>query len=352
VLAVVSAALLTACQREVDNTALEARPVRTITVEKREVGAPIALTGRIEAEDEVALAFRISGRIIESDVRLGDWLKPGQAVARLESQNELNALRSARANLAAAEGRLAQASNQFERQKFLLARDVVARAVMDEATQALQTAQSQVDAGQAQLRAAQDQVSFTELKADAPGIVTALGPGAGEVVQAGQMIVRLARHGGRDAVFNLPAQSIRSAPIDPLIVVSLTDDPAVTASGRIREVAPQADPVTRTFEVKVGLTDPPAPMRLGATVSGRMQMQSVPTIEIPTTALTDNNQQPATWIVDPTSLTVAMRNIEILDKTPAVVVVSKGLDVGEIVVTAGVRALHVGQKVRLLAWEP
>jgi RND family efflux transporter MFP subunit len=202
------------------------------------------------------------------------------------------------------------------------------------------------------LRAAQDQVTFTELKADAPGIVTALGPGTGEVVQAGQMIVRLARHGGRDAVFNLPAQSIRSAPVDPLIVVSLTDDPAVTASGRIREVAAQADPTTRTFEVKVGLTDPPAPMRLGATVSGRMQTESVPTIEIPTTALTMNNRQPAMWIVDPTSLTVSMRNIEILDKTPAVVVVSKGLDVGEIVVTAGVRDLHAGQKVRLLASEP
>jgi RND family efflux transporter MFP subunit len=310
------------------------------------------LTGRIEAEDEVALAFRISGRIIERDVKIGARLEPAQVVARLESQNELNALRSAQANLSAAEGQLVQASNHFERQKFLLARDAVARAVVDEATQALQSAQSQVDASEAQLKAAQDLVSFTELKADAPGTVTALGPGAGEVVQAGQMIVRLARQGGRDAVFDVSAQSIRSAPADPLIVVSLTDDPTVTAMGRIREVAPQADPVTRTFQVKIGLTDPPAAMRLGATVTGRMQTQSVPTIEIPATALTESNQHPAMWIVDPTSLTVSLRSIEILDKNPAVVVVSKGLDVGEIVVTAGAHALHAGQKVRLLASEP
>jgi len=346
-----AAALLGACQREVDNAAPEARPVRTVTVEKGEASAPIALTGRIEAGNEVALAFRISGRVIENDVKLGEQVQPGRVVAHLESQNELNALRSAQATLAAAEGQLVQADNHFERQKFLLARNVIARAVFDESTQALQTAQSQVDASQAQLKAAHDLVTFTELKADAPGIVTALGPGAGEVVQAGQMIARLARQGGRDAVFDMPAQLIRSAPADPLIVVSLTDDPLMTASGRIREVAPQADPVTRTFEVKIGLTDPPAAMRLGATVTGRMQTEAVPTIEIPATALTERNQQPAMWIVDPGSLTVSMRNVEILKHNPAVVVVSKGLEVGEIVVTAGVRALHAGQKVRLLAAE-
>jgi membrane fusion protein, multidrug efflux system len=214
-------------------------------------------------------------------------------VAHLESQNELNALRSAQANLAAAEGQLVQARNHFERQKFLPARDVIARAIFDEATQAVQTARSQVDASQAQLKAAHDLVTFTKLKADAPGIVTALGPGAGEVVRAGQMIARLARQGGRDAVFDMAAQLVRSAPADPLIVVSLTDDPLMTASGRIRDVAPQADPVTRTFEVKIGLTDPPAAMRLGATVTGRMQTVSVPTIEISATALTERNQQPA-----------------------------------------------------------
>ena len=126
------------------------------------------------------------------------------------------------------------------------------------------------------------------------------------------MIVRLARKDGRDAVFDVPAQLIRSAPSDPKITVSLTDDPAVVAQGRIREVAPQANPMTRTFEVKVGLTDPPPAMRLGATVIGRLETKAVPIIEIPATALTESNQQPAVWIVDPSNQTVSMRNVDVL----------------------------------------
>jgi RND family efflux transporter MFP subunit len=313
---------------------------------------PVTLTGRIEAEDEVALAFRISGRLLENDRMLGDRLEPGQVVARLESQNERNALRAAQANLAAAEGQLTQARNHFERQDTLLKQGWTTRANHDQAKQAQQTAQSQVDAVEAQLKAAHDLVSFTELKADAPGVVTAVGPRTGEVVQAGQMMVRLARKDGRDAVFDVPAQLIRSAPSDPHITVSLTDDPRVTARGRVREVAPQANPATRTFEVKVGLTDPPEAMRLGATVTGRMEVEAVPVIEIPATALTKFNQRPAVWIVDPSNLTVSIRNVDVLRFDPASVAISEGLDTGEVVVSAGVQALHPGQKVRLLGSEP
>jgi RND family efflux transporter MFP subunit len=264
----------------------------------------------------------------------------------------LNTLRQAQAGLAAAQGQLTQARNHFERQETLLAQGWTTRANFDVAPQAQQTAQSQVDAAEAQLRTAHDLVSFTELKADAPGTITATGPGAGEVVQAGQMIARLARKDGRDAVFDVPAQLLRSAPSDPQITVSLTDDPAVTARGRIREVAAQANPVTRTFEVKVGLTDPPAAMRLGATVVGRLQTDAVPIIDIPATALTKINQRPAVWIVDPSTKTVSIRNVDVLRFDQARVVVSQGLDTGEVVVTAGVQALHPGQKIRLLGSEP
>jgi hypothetical protein len=141
---------------------------------------------------------------------------------------------------------------------------------------------------------------------------------------------------------------LRSAPSDPLISVSLSDDPAVTAIGRVREVSPQADPVTRTFEVKVGLTDPPAAMRLGATVVGRMKLDTAPVIEIPATALTEFDRRPAVWVVDPSSLTVSLRNVEVARNDPATIAISQGLDSGEIVVTAGTQALHPGQKTRLL----
>jgi RND family efflux transporter MFP subunit len=312
----------------------------------------VTLTGRIEAEDEVTLGFRIAGRVLENSRKLGDQITPGQVVARLESQNEMNALRTAKANLAAAEGQLVVARNHFERQDTLLNQGWTTRANHDQAKQALRSAQSQVDATEAQLKAARDLVSFTELKADAPGVVTAVGPAAGEVVQAGQMMLRVARKDGRDAVFDASAQLIRNAPSDPQIVVSLADDPNVTARGRVREVSPQADPVTRTFAVKVGLTEPPPAMRLGATVNGRVEVDAVPIIEIPATALTNANRQPAVWIVDPATRTVSMRNVDILRFDQATVAVSRGLDTGDVVVTAGVQALHPGQKVRLLGSEP
>lgn len=340
--------LLAACNRETETQAPQARPVRATIVEKSKAGTPHTFTGRIEAEDEVSLSFRIGGRVLENSGRLGDRVEPGQVVARLESQNEMNGLRQAQAALAAAQGQFTQARNQFERQQTLLAQGWTTHVNFDQAKQAFQTAQSQVDAAEAQLKIAHDQVDFTELRADAPGVLTATGPSAGEVVQAGQSIVRLARKDGRDAVFDIPAQIIRTAPSDPEISVSLTDDPRVTARGRVREVAPQANPVTRTFEVKVGLTDPPPAMRLGATVTGRMETKAVPIIEIPATALTRVNQQPAVWVVDPSSNTVSLRNVDVLRFDQAQVAVSQGIDTGEIVVTAGVQALHPGQKIRLL----
>src|SRR5262249_30215532 len=149
--------------------------------------------------DEAALAFRISGRIIENDLKLGDRIKSGQVLARLESQNERNALRTAQAQLAAAQAQLTQARNHFDRQETLLADGWTTRPRFDEAKQALQSAQSAVDAAEAQVKAAHDLVGFTELIADTEGVMTAVGPRAGEVVQAGQMIARVARQDGRDA---------------------------------------------------------------------------------------------------------------------------------------------------------
>ncbi len=269
-------------------------------------------------------------------------------IAKLEPQNELNALRAAQAAVTAARAQFTEAQNNYERQKFLLARDVASRVQYERAEQTRDTAQAQLDSAQAQLKIAEDQVSDTELKADAGGIVIGTAAEPGEVVQAGQLIVRVAPKGGRDAVFDVPGQVLRSAPHDPNVEVTLTDDPKVTTIGRVREVAPQADPVTRTFEVKVGLTDPPAAMRLGATVIGRVQFDTTPTIEIPASALTELAQQPAVWVVDPSSLTVSLRKVDVLRHNPATVALSSGLETGDIVVTAGAQALHPGQKIRLL----
>ena len=342
------ALLLAGCEPDAKVKAPEARPVRTITVEKGDVGELVVLTGQVMAENEAALAFRIGGRIIERLANVGDRVEPDQVLAKLDPQNELNALRSAQAALSAAQGQLVEVSNNFERQNSLLERGFTTKVLFDQAQQALRTAQSRVDDAQAQLHIAKDRVSYTQLKANVTGAITARGAESGEVVQPGQMIFQVARQDGRDAVFDVPAQVIRSAPPEPKIVVTLTDAPSVTAMGRVRQVDPQADPVTRTFRVKVSLIDPPSAMLLGATVSGRMQLESTPGFSIPASALTNINGQPAVWIVDPSNLTVSLHNVEVQRFDPGTVVISQGLEGGEIVVTAGVQALYPGRKIRLL----
>lgn len=340
--------LLVACGPTADATPPPARPVRTATAEKGHVGEQVVLTGHINAENEAALAFRIGGRMIERLADVGDRVEPDRVLAKLDPQDELNALRSAQAALTAAQGQLVEASNNFDRQKQLLERGFTTKVLFDQAQQGLQTAQSRVDDAQAQLQLAKDRVSFTQLRANVVGSITARGAEAGEVVQPGQMIFQVARQDGRDAVFDVPAQVIRSATADPNIVVTLTDDPSVTATGRVRQVDPQADPITRTFRVKVSLIDPPAEMLLGATVTGRMQLETTSGISIPASALTSYNNHPAVWVVDPSTMTVSMRNVEVQRFDPATVIISQGLDGGEIVVSAGIQALYPGRKVRLL----
>ena len=120
------------------------------------------------------------------------------------------------------------------------------------------------------------------------------------------------------------------------------------ATGRVREVSPQADPATRTYQVKVGIIDPPATMRLGTTVTGSIKLAALPGIEVPASALTEANGRPAVWVVDPRSLTVSQRNVDVLRYDAATVVISHGLEVGAVVVNAGVQMLRPGQKGRLL----
>ncbi len=346
----VCAAGLTACKPDTKAEAPIVRPVRTVTVAKSEAAEPVVMTGHLHAQNEVALAFRIGGRMIERAVNVGDQIATGQVIAKLDPENELNAQRSARASLIAAQGQLNYARNHYDRQRQLLANGHTTRARYDQAQKALQNAQAAVDNAKAQLQIATDRVGYTTLTADSAGVVTARGAEPGEVVQAGQMIVRVARQGGLDAVFDVPASVLRAAPADSHITVKLADDPDVWATGRVREVAPQADPTTRTFEVKIALDNPPPQMRLGATVIGTAMLQSAPAIEIPASALTRINRRPAVWIVDPKKHTVTLRNVELARHDPETVVVAQGLEPGDIVVTAGVQALYPGEKVRLLGW--
>jgi RND family efflux transporter MFP subunit len=345
--ALASALALGSCQDEPVQMS-PVRPVRTLVVQHATDADPITLTGQIQSRDQASLAFRIDGRLVERSVSVGDRVALGDVVARLQADDAQNALRSARANLAAAQASLAQAESDEARQKELLAKGIVAEARYEQAEQALQSAQAQVEAAQAQVESAEDTLGYTALRADAAGIVTVVGAEAGEVVRAGQTVVRVARQGGKDAVFNVPAQMIRNAPPDPLVTVALADDPAITATGHVREVAPQADKTTGTYVVKVGLAEPPEAMRLGTTVVGSVSLSSVPVVRLPGTALTQIEGDASVWVVDPADMTVSARPVSVLRYDADDVIIGDGLADGDIVVTAGVHALRPGQEVRLL----
>lgn len=348
-LAVTCGAAVTGCQRGAPESAEpEVRPVRSITIARGEGGSTLSLSGRIAAEDEIAVAFRIPGRLIERAVNVGDRVRPGQVIARLEQMNERNQLLSAQAALNAANADLVRARDEFERQQSLIDEGFTTRAQLDQATAAFRAAEAQVKSATAQVSMAQDLVSFTVLTADAPGAVIARGAEPGEVVQAGQMIVRIARDGGIDAVFEVPPQVVRNASRNHKVTVALTDDPAVTATGSVREVSPQADPVTGTFTVRVGLENPPPGMLLGSIVSGRVTLAGDALVSVPASALATVEGNPAVWVFDPATSTVALRPIRIARHEPDSVIVAEGIAPGDTVVTAGVQTLRAGQKVRIL----
>jgi RND family efflux transporter MFP subunit len=347
-LAAFAATALAACKPPEEAAAPEARPVRTVTIEKRLAGDVVSLTGTVQAQTEVNLSFRIDGRMLERPVDVGNALRAGQLVARLDSQNEEASLQSARAQLSSSDAQLVQARNNYTRQKELLAQRFISKAAFDQFEANLRSAESNVESARAQVALAQNRLSYTRLVADAPGTITRVGAEPGEVVPAGRMVIQVARTGGSDAVFDVPAVVKDNAPRNPEITVALTTDPKVSARGRVREVSPRADPVTGTFRVRVGLIDPPPAMRLGSAVVGSMKLDFAPGIEIPPSALVRTQGEAAVWIVDPKTQTVAMRPITVASHDADRVSVGKGLEPGDMVVTAGTHALHSGQKVRVL----
>lgn len=340
--------LLSACRGGDDDVKAEIRPVRSVTVSAADSSGVITLTGRVQAQAEVNQSFRLDGQLIERLVDIGDRVKSGQLIARLDSQNEQSGLQSAQAQLIGAQVQLVDARNNFNRMRDLVVEDAVSRAAYDHAEAVLKTAEAQLKSAQSQLTLAQNRLGFTRLYSDVGGVVTARGAEVGEVVSAGRMIVQIAQAGARDAVFDVPAQIKDSGLRNSAIEVSLTSDPSVKAAGRVREVSPRADPVTGTFQVRIRLLNTPSAMRLGSTVTGRLTLGSAPGIEIPASALFRAAGKTAVWVVDPKSMEVSTRTVDIRANNSTKVRVASGLNAGDIVVIAGVQALRPGQKVRLL----
>jgi len=328
----------------------EIRPVRTIVVDPHPIDDDRQAVGEVRPRHESDLGFRVAGKVFSRAVDVGASVKTGDLLARLDEQDFANRLKSAEAEMAAADAALTEAKASEERQRTLLEKGFATRATYDTALQKFNTARAQLDSAQATRDLAADQLRYTELHSEFDGIITAVGAEPGQVVSAGQMVVRLANPDERDAVFAIAEAAFKDRSKDerPEIFVSLLSSPDSTAEGVVREISPVADPATRTFQVRVTLKNPPAEMRFGSSVLGRLKGETAPVVVLPGTALFDKSGKPAVWVVSPSTATVALKPVIVSRYETDRVVIGSGVEKGEIVVTAGVNRLREGQHVRLV----
>ena len=338
--------LLAGCRED----AVVQRPltrVKATTAALVEFAPTVTLTGVIAAQVETELSFRVGGKITERLVNVGDPVARNQLLARLDPVEQEAELESAKAGLQSAEAQLRQSTASFERQKNLLTTGNTTRREHDQAEAALRSAQSQVDQARAQLASAQDQLSYTELRADADGIVTARAVEAGQVVSQAQAVYTLARDGPRDAVFNVGEWALANVVMDRGLAISLVSDPAVATVGDVREISPAVNASTMTITVKVGLRQTPPAMTLGSVVNGKGPMKQRKVFLLPWGALFELAGGAAVWVVDPRSTTVSLTPVTIDRYNRDTIAVTGGLQAGQVVVTAGTQLLRPGQKVEI-----
>jgi membrane fusion protein, multidrug efflux system len=311
-----------------------------------EFSPTVTLTGAIKARIETDLSFRVSGKIIERKVDVGDHVTPDEVLARLDPRQEEANLASAKAGVQSAQAQLTEAQSDFDRQNDLLQSGFTTRPIYDRAEQTLRSAQALLDSANAQLASAQDQLSYTVLKADVPGVITARYVETGQVVAQANAVLTLARDGARDAEFDVHETIFAQAGRGP-VQVALVSNPSVTATGEVREVSPAVDAATGTVRVKVALNHLPLQMTLGASVTGSGHLKARRAILLPSSALFELAGKPAVWVVDPVSSTVSLKPIVVDRYAARGAAVTGGLNEGELVVTAGLQFLRPGQKVAI-----
>jgi RND family efflux transporter MFP subunit len=340
---------LSGCEEEKAAETSEVRPVRTIVVDPKGLEDSRQAIGEIRPRQESELGFRVSGKLILRAFDVGSTVKKGELLGKLEEQDYRNKLQSAEADVNAAKAVLIEAQGAEGRQRKLLISGVTTRTNHETATKNLNSAEAKLDSAEAAAAIASDQLAYTQLHADFDGIITAVGAEVGQVVNVGQMIVRLATPGERVADCAVAESAFESFQPDdrPEIIVTLLSDPKISAEGVVREVSPVADSATRTYQVKVTLHNPPEQMRFGASVSGKIKAMSKPVVVLPGSALFDQAGNPAVWVYRADTTTVVLKPVTVGGYETDQVIVSDGLVKGDIVVTAGVNQLREGQKVRL-----
>lgn len=310
------------------------RPVRTMVVKPAALASSARYSGEVRARRETSLSFRLGGQIVARHVEVGDTVKAGQPLFKLDS-------RDVALQQSANRSQLDKARMDYERAQQLRRQGFVSQANVDQARVAL-------DAARAQYEMSSNQAGYTTLHAERAGVVTAVNAEVGQVVAAGTPVLRLAEDGEREVLVSVPESRVNELRTARSLEVQLWAAPEIRYQASLRELAPDTDPVTRTYAARIRIHEPDAALRLGMTASVLLPAgQDEAGFALPMTAIYDLDGQPKVWVVDTKTHRVSARAVQLAGVRNDVVLVAGGLNAGETVVTAGAHMLHAQQAVRL-----
>lgn len=329
------------------------RPVLTQRVTPGAVASRDVYSGEIRARYETDVGFRVGGKIVARPVDAGTRVAKGQVLARLDPEDARLAAQGTAAQLASAEGDFALAKSELDRHADLLAKKFISQSAFDVKQNAFNAAKARVDQVRSQAAITSNQAAYTTLVADADGVVVSVAAEPGQVVTPGQAVLKLAHAGEKEVVVNAPEGQLARFKVGQDVGITLWSDPSKVFAGRIREIAGGADPVTRTYAVRVSAIGAPAQAQLGMTANVLFSPAAdASLVLLPLSALARGGSDAAVWVVDPATSRVRLRPVTIGQFREDGVTVTAGLAAGEIVVTAGVHKLKSDQLVRLMQVRP
>ncbi|MCK9510480.1 MAG: efflux RND transporter periplasmic adaptor subunit [Pigmentiphaga sp.] len=337
---------LLACGKSEAPVAEAVRPVRTWVVQPQQVDAVGAFPGEVRPQVESPLGFRVSGKLIERLVQQGDDVMAGQLLARLDPQDLQLAESAARAQLSAAEVEAARTRGDFQRFSRLRESGFISSAEFDARKAAYDAAQASVEQARANLASRRNQSEYTALRADADGVVTGVDAEVGQVVSAGQPVVRVAQNKAKEVAFQLPESLVDTVRRIGVAKVDLWSGPSGMRA-ELTEVAGRADPLTRVFAARVLLRDPPPSVRFGMSATVRFQQGlSEPLVPVPLAALWREDGRTRVWVFDPEGGKVRSEPVDVVTVSDTQALLRTSLPPGAEIVTAGVHRLTEGQAVK------
>lgn len=321
------------------------RPAMVYTVSQSATIGQLVYSGEIHAQHEADLGFRVGGKVLARLVDLGATVKPGQALARLDASDAQLAGASARAQLAGAEADAANAASELARSLKLVAQQFISASALDTRVTASKATQARLDAVRAQAGVTENQARYTTLTAEAAGVVTAVNVEAGQVVNAGQTVMRLAYSGAKEVQVRVGESAAWQLKVGQAAQVRMWAMPDKLLAAHVREVAPAADE-TRTYLVKVTLSDADAGIKLGMSASvflANTQALSTP-VALPSGALFQKGKEAAVWVLD-SAHKVHLVPVTVTQYREDGMLVQANLPAGSRVIAAGAYKLHEGQAV-------